>query len=272
MIIKNNSSSGVLFEVLHQNQLRVRSSALVIQGNRVHEISAGTIAEGIADTVGDHVVEIRDDGALKLRPVRPGESVAGDVVGGCYFAPGGCALAYTGGDSQPQFNPFSAWDRIWRPAASAPYGMTLVEGRFWEDINFYSEADGSIINCSCLDATVAATARGKRLPTAAEFELGAIGVTEHSAAGHVVRCVTLDAPRTSRWGVMQATGNLWTWLALRVDPTISICAADLRAGLAGAHWNGGANAGSRAADWNNAPSNSFNSIGARFLCDHLALS
>jgi len=46
---------------------------------------------------------------------------------------------------------------------------------------------------------------------------------------------------------------------------------DNTAVLLGANWSNGANAGSRASNWNNAPSNSNNNIGSRAVCDDNAL-
>ena len=41
--------------------------------------------------------------------------------------------------------------------------------------------------------------------------------------------------------------------------------------LLGANWNNGVNSGSRYSNWNNAPSNSNNNIGARGVCDDTRL-
>ncbi|MGH6682780.1 MAG: hypothetical protein ACRECA_02450, partial [Pseudolabrys sp.] len=52
---------------------------------------------------------------------------------------------------------------------------------------------------------------GKSLLSVYEFFAAAYGVTEKTAARSDPRTTKLDAPRTSRWGVMQATGNMWVW-------------------------------------------------------------
>lgn len=41
--------------------------------------------------------------------------------------------------------------------------------------------------------------------------------------------------------------------------------------LLGGNWNNGANAGSRCSNWNNAPTNSNNNIGARGVCEDTRL-
>lgn len=41
--------------------------------------------------------------------------------------------------------------------------------------------------------------------------------------------------------------------------------------LLGGNWNNGANSGSRCSNWNNAPTNSNNNIGARGVCEDMRL-
>lgn len=118
----------------------------------------------------------------------------------------------------------------------------------------------------------------------------------------------LDAKRTSKWGLIQATGNMWAWgadlnfiphtTALTGTPPADADLATwidasktgsykaitgsrgsehtygvngLGAALLGGNWNAGASAGSRASFWVYAPSDSSHIIGARFACDHLIL-
>ena len=99
----------------------------------------------------------------------------------------------------------------------------------------------------------------------------AIGVRERSAAVKYAEYLALDAPRTSRWGIMQATGTRWIWLRIEADPSDTMDEDHLRAFVAGANWVNGAYAGSRSSNWLDAPSNSNSYIGARGVCDHLVL-
>lgn len=132
---------------------------------------------------------------------------------------------------------------------------------------------------------------GKRLPTYDEFAALAYGTTEATSSGGS------DVPTTgvsgtgatnawnkftSRWGVIQATGCLWIW------------GGEFGGGAAGAAWTantggrgstyqmenavllGGTwgyttESGSRCSDWLNSPTRSYNSVGARGVCDHLTL-
>jgi hypothetical protein len=213
-----------------------------------------------------------------------------DYIGGFHFAPGGNAAARAGGDEIPAINPFSLWDLNFRPACPDPRGMALVEmlGRkFWADIYLTGSncaedgtskfgvtiADG---NDRPLDpagktykrfdyATAAAVmaAHGKGLLSVEEFFAAAFGVTEKTAIGDDPVRTGLDAPRTSKFGLMQATGNLWVW-GHDGDPDTP------RASLFGGYWWGGDDAGSRRADVAyNFPGNSNENFGARGRSDHL---
>lgn len=240
-------------------------------------------------------------------------------IGGFHFAPGGNASAQAGGDANPAINPYSIWDLKWRPSCLDPRGMTLVSGGFWADI-YHLNTTPDVLGTSKYGAAIATgtalpkvaaafggdgvasypdmswwtaaellAAFGKRLPTQQEFAALAYGVTEATSAGSQTLTSGLDAPRTSRWGVMQATGNIWVWGAeSAVDPTSTTANAwfadtngrgqsniygsgDFKRPLYGAIWSDGVNAGSRASGWYSAPSVSGIGIGARGLCDHLVL-
>src|SRR5581483_2285966 len=79
------------------------------------------------------------------------------AIGGFHFAPGSNAAGDSGGDTVPQINPCSLWDRNFRPACRNPRGMTLVEyvgGRFWCDI-YLTGVDHETHGTSRLGATIA---------------------------------------------------------------------------------------------------------------------
>jgi hypothetical protein len=79
----------------------------------------------------DYFIRLADN-VLQASPVD--DAGVYGVVGGFHFAPGGNALARSGGDDVPAINPFSCWDFGWRPTCADPRGMTCVDGRFWADI------------------------------------------------------------------------------------------------------------------------------------------
>jgi hypothetical protein len=113
--------------------------------------------------------------------------------------------------------------------------MTCVDGKFWADIYLLNDdpaddgtsrfgkriADGNDPparrggdSYGHLDRDVAVevlAAAGKHLLSPEEFFAAAFGVTEGTSAGRDPKKTGLDALRTSRWGVMQATGNMSTW-------------------------------------------------------------
>jgi hypothetical protein len=214
------------------------------------------------------------------------------VLGGFHFAPGGNAAARAGGDDVPAINSYSVWDLNFRPACPDPRGMTLVDtgGRkFWCDI-YLTAADHSDIT-SRFGVTIADGAdlpngtgtdgkkykafdyptavavlasHGKGLLSVEEFFAAAYGVTEKSSADENPKVSGLDAPRTSKFGLMQATGNMWVW-GHDGDPD------EPRASIFGGAWLNGGDAGSRFAYLGYWPGSSSDSLGARGRSDHLQL-
>jgi hypothetical protein len=211
------------------------------------------------------------------------------VLGGFHYAPGGNATTRAGGDDVPAINPCSCWDAGYRPSCADPRGMTCVDGKFWADIYLLNDdpaddgtsrfgkriADGNDPparrggdSYGHLDRDVAVevlAAAGKHLLSPEEFFAAAFGVTEGTSAGRDPKKTGLDALRTSRWGVMQATGNMSTWCS-DGDPD--------RPRLAyrcGGDWDVGEFAGSRFAVVEGWPDYSAGWVGARGRSDHLQL-
>jgi hypothetical protein len=186
------------------------------------------------------------------------------------------------------------WDIAFRPACADPRGMALIDmtsHRFWCDIYLLScrvlkegwpssvydaiIADGSSppINPTsgkAFDGFDYETAKsvlaqhGKQLLSIDEFFAAAYGVTEKTAAGKDPKVTKLDAPRTSKFGIMQATGNMWVW-GHDGDPD------EPRASLFGGSWLHDGSAGSRYALVDYWPDYSVDNLGARGRCDHLQL-
>ncbi|KAB2743490.1 hypothetical protein [Brucella anthropi] len=208
----------------------------------------------------------------------------GRLFAGFHLAPGSNATERNGGGSIPAINPYSIWDAGFRPACPDPRGMTrvnLASGEsIWVDIYLlctkhadlgtsrYGEeiANGNTLDRLDFDAAKKIiTSHGKRLLTYDEFRTAAFGVTERSSADRNPRKTGLDAARTSRFGVMQATGNLWVW-GTDGDPQ------DPRPSIFGGSWIGGSNAGSRYAILGHWAEGSGESIGARGASDYLTLA
>ena len=167
------------------------------------------------------------------------------LIGGFHYAPGGNAIAQSGGDTTPAVNPYSLWDLKWRPASPDPRGMTLVANKFWTDIYLLNQSPDtqgtSKYNVAIADGATGGTttaiipsafggdgstryslqdwwstseclgAYGKRLPTYGEFSQLAYGTTENSSIGTDQGSTILNAAYTSKWGVMQAAGVMWVW-------------------------------------------------------------
>lgn len=105
---------------------------------------------------------------------------------------------------------------------------------------------------------------GKGLLSIEEFFAAAYGVTEKSADKGDPDMTGLDAPRTSKFGLMQATGNMWVW-GHDGDPD------EPRASSFGGSWISGDLAGSRYAYVGVWPEYSSDDLGARGRSDHLQL-
>ena len=211
------------------------------------------------------------------------DPLSGPWIGGFHFAPGGCASERAGGDSTPAINPCSVWGRDLRPACPDPPGMALVEAkdghRFWADIYLLGAdhkengtsrhgveiADGrSLPRLDFKIASEIVADHGKRLLTYDEFRTAAFGVTERSSADGDPKKTGLDAARTSKFGLMQASGNLWVW-GTDGDPD------DPRPSIFGGSWLFGSNSGSRCARLDGWPGYSSGFLSARGASDHLSL-
>lgn len=282
------------------------SPALFLTGHAAIAVKAGTAFRGLSfetDTPlplvsggfapgGDYVVVIDDERSVSIE--RLSDAVIADtVLGGFHFAPGGNASARGGGDMTPAINPYSLWDVNFRPACADPRGMALVEkpgGRFWCDIYLLgtdhlangtsrlgativdgddcpdNPAGGRFKKCGYAAAAAVMAHHGKGLLGVEEFFAAAYGVTEKTAHAGDPKITQLDAPRTSKWGLMQATGNLWVW-GHDGDPD------QPRPSIFGGSWFDGDGAGSRYAGvaylW---PDCSIGDLGARGRSDHLELA
>ncbi|MBI1202567.1 MAG: hypothetical protein GC182_08655 [Rhodopseudomonas sp.] len=279
--------------------------ALVVTGRDTIAIRAGTrfgdavfddeapVASSLALQPGaDYVVVVRDGSAVAEMLTGKPDLDDPTVLGGFHFAPGGDATARAGGDDTPAINPYSVWDIAFRPACADPRGMVLVDttrAPFWADIyllgvNHLTDgtskfgveiADGNSPpqnlaggNYSKLDYETAAAVmkhHGKGLLSIDEFFAAAFGVTERTSRDDDPKTTQLDTVRTSRFGLMQATGNLWVW-GHDGDPDTP------RPSFFGGSWWNDGNAGSRRAHVGVWPFYSNEYLGARGRSDHLQLA
>lgn len=163
------------------------------------------------------------------------------LLGGAHYAPGGNATAEAGGDTTPQFNAYSAWDLRFRPKCPDPRGMAFVCNG-WLDI-YLANTTPDILGTSAFGATIADGATlpklpafcggngtatmtafsywesvryfaafGKHLPRYSHLAAACWGVTENTSAATEPTTTALDNLRTSRFGLMQATGSMWCWM------------------------------------------------------------
>lgn len=235
----------------------------------------------------DYYVMLDDDGSAyaDIADNLPNE---GDFAG-FHYAPGGNASAREGGDDKPAINPFSLWDQNFRPSCNDPRGMALVEvlgKKIWVDIYLcgvdHLDKGTSVFGETIADgddlpqnpagkrfkrfdyeaATAVMKHHGKQLLSVEEFFAATFGVKERSSTDEDSETTKLDAARTSKFGIMQATGNMWVW-GTDGDPD------EPRASIFGGSWFSRQGAGSRYAHLGRWPVLSVVALGARGRSDHL---
>jgi hypothetical protein len=290
--LSKTDAGSPVFKVTGRDSLAIKVG-LYFNGDKFAEELSVLMPSGGLEVGADYGVIIGSDHvpqAVKLVGAIPDICFAG-----FHFAPGGNASARSGGDDIPAINPCSLWDLNFRPACPDPRGMALVEmpgKKFWCDIYLTAAdcinddkhqrgtsrfgvtiADGddrpidpvSSKKCPKFDyptAVAVMAAHGKTLLGLEEFFAASYGVTEKTAHSGNPKVTGLDAPRTSRSGIMQATGNMWVW-GHDGDPE------EPRPSIFGGSWVYGSIAGSRYADVDYWPDGSYVHLGARGRSDHL---
>ena len=266
----------------------------------------------------DYAIWVNKDNTIQATSNHTSPPQSGSrKIGGFHYAPGGNATGTSGGNTTPQINEYSFWDLKFRPNCVDPRGTTLIAGGFWSDI-YLTGVDHHINGSSRFNVAYArgttppkipsafggngtstysngnwwnfaevARSHGKRLPTYSEFAALAYGTTENSSVGTDQNNTVLNAEYTSKWGVIQASGVLWSWGDEFAVGSIASFnwfneaggrgniyqagSGSVRSVLLGGNWFYGANSGSRCSFWLYTPSDSSNGIGSRFVCDHLQL-
>ncbi len=278
-----NYEKPILFAA-DRNNASIRAGTIVEIGDAVYRFADDTpVTMGGVEPGKDYAVRIDANG----QPVAENVSAENPLTvegyfAGFHFAPGGHAEGVAGGDSSPAINPYSFWNVGFQPTCPDPRGMALIEfvgGKpFWIDIyltgsNYKEEGTSrygvEIAHGSSLPrldykvATEICASHGKRLPTYDEFRTAAFGATERSSASKHPKKTGLDAARTSQFGLMQATGNLWIW-GTDGHPN------DPRPSVFGGSWFNGSDAGSRCARLDCWAGDSGGGVGLRAASDHMA--
>jgi hypothetical protein len=167
---------------------------------------------------------------------------------------------------------------------TSSYGKTIADGASPPIIPAALGGNGSTTygSLTWFEAMSISAVYGKSAFTQPEFMAAAYGVTDATSRGSDPGTTGLDAPRTSKWGLMQATGNLWIWAQDRGgayntggwNANTEGFGSEYNAPNAsrlGAYWNNASDAGSRSSGWSNSASNSNANISLRCRCDHLQL-
>jgi hypothetical protein len=286
-----------------------------VGGGLVEYASATAITMPTLAAGTDYAIWVGEDATIQATTdfvSAPDELHTWRKIGGFHYAPGENADAMAGGNETPAINEYSFWDLRFRPACSDPRGMTLVAGSFWADI-YLCGADHITNGTSKYNVTIAdgtsppkiptkfggngttaysdgnwwnfaevLQSHGKRLPTYSEFAALAYGTTEADSNGTDPVSTTLIAKYTSKWGVIQSSGCLWTWGdefgggAAAASWTANTGGRGStfqmeNAALFGCAWDNTSYSGSRASVWYYSPTISRSFIGARGVADHLIL-
>lgn len=166
---------------------------------------------------------------------------------------------------------------------SSKIGLTIADGSSAPLVPAQYGGNGSTTygSFTWYEASEMAASFGKRLPFYAEFAAAAFGAPEAGSRGTDPGTVTWE--RASKFGLAQATGVMLQWGAdtngngsggswtASTEGRGSVYSTEARAVFLGGLWGSGANSGSRAAGWYNAPWTSSDTIGARFAAGHLVL-
>lgn len=258
----------------HEGALRVTPGAIVTHDGAEIGMDATVALPEQLEAGADYEIVIDEQGDLIA--VATGKSLSAQALGGFHVAPGGNAPGTKGGDETPAINPLSIWDIGFRPACPDPRGMALATGPgvdpVWVDI-YLTGRDHANAGTSRLDAEILdyvnfaqsqdiAAQHGKRLLTFLEYATAAYGVTERSSDDAKARTTALSPARTSKFGLIQATGQRWVW-GTDGHPD------DPRASLFGGSWLDGSHAGSRYAYLGSWPEYSNGLVGLRLASDHL---
>jgi len=298
-------------------EIKAGTTVAFSDGSQVNFDTATAITMPTLSAGTDYAIWVAPDGTIEAdTSFTTAPTAGGRRIGGFHYAPGGNASAQSGGDSTAQINEYSFHDLKFRPSCEDPRGMTLVADGFWADI-YLLNTNPDVNGTSALGLTIADgnsppiipaafggngstdygsfkwyecqevfAAYGKKAPTYAEFMALAYGVTEETSRGSDPGTTQLDAARTSKWGVIQATGNLFVWgRDVIADGTgspawrdiaegrgeIYTYNDDLRAGRFSGYWGDGDRAGSRSVYWRDSVAFSKDDLSGRGVADHLQL-
>jgi hypothetical protein len=264
-------------------------------------------------------------GARKIGGFHYGLTAPGTTVAGGSFAAAGTGMIWTqpSVDDIAGIDKYSLWDVKWRCAgeqrgmAFDPYVQAWA-AIYWCPTNHITNgisaagtdvASGSVLpriplayggtgatnyaNGNWWTFGEIAASFGLRHPTEREFVSAAYGVTENQSLGGAsvtIPATARQAGYTSRIGLEQASGHIWTWGAdssYRHDGTAVATNYDVNGGrgqiyminslglirvlLGGVRYVAAAS-GSRASSWSDYPWNSNWYIGLRAFGDHLKLA
>lgn len=322
-VFKKADSRSPAFTKTGASSLSIKAGTVVELDGKFIEFKTEKVISMPALAAGtDYFIWVNQDGSVQAVADSGASPAAGArKIGGFHYSPGGHSGNPGGGNSTPEINQYSLWDLKFKPEAQDPRGMVLVANSFWSDIYlcgvdhiangtskynvliadgasppkiptaFGGNGSNAFSSMNWWEASEVVKSHGKRLPSYGEFGALAYGTTEQTSRGTDPGNTIWEPAYVSKFGVCQATGNLWSWgsdFSFRPDGGGDGWAwrtghtngrGDLHlynvnglvAAIFGGNWSDAADSGSRASLWNDYPWLSYSTIGARGVCDHLIL-
>ena len=192
---------------------------------------------------------------------------------------------------------------------TSAYGAAIADGATLPKLPAFWGGNGTTAmgSFSYWSAVQYMAAYGKHLPRYSHLANACYGVTENTSVGTDPTITSLDNLRTSRFGLIQATGSMWCWVDEHKDKIHQVALASgattaqieewinsaktysgkgisewrgqvltygdsgHAVGLHGGNWSSSGVSGSRAGIWGNSPAVSSFYFGARGRSDHLIL-
>lgn len=301
MFVKGDGSQPA-WEAPTVSTLQTASTITVAVGSSAAQVAAGAIIALPALSPGtDYYIYLASDGSLQAAGADVAPPAGERLVGGFHVRDGDGEInprSLWDLSWRPQAHPrgmtLSIDSRVWGDIylMDTQYGVngysrngaTIADGASFPVKPSIYGGNGATAytSMSWWVAVDLATAAGKRLPFYQEFTAMAYGVVERQAVGTDPVTTKHQAGHRSACGCEQITGALWQWGA-DISATAGSAYRDIAEGrgdvyasnivspLFGASWNDGANAGSRASSWIDAPDFSLSSVSARGVSDHLNL-
>lgn len=293
---------SVAFTKTGAGTAEIKAGTKVEVGGNIVEFSSATAITMPSLVAGtDYAVWVKDDGTIQADTSFTAAPGAGNwrKIGGFHYdgepkikARSFWDLKFRPSSPDPRGQTLSLSETCWvdiyplntdpESNGTSKYGATIADGDSPPKIPTLFGGDGSTTYSGFTqrDAIQVMAAHGKTLLTVDESYSARYGAAEESSIGTDPVTTQFIAARESDCGMDMATGCVWEWgLGHGSDGAAASWAtntggfgstnAEPNSPQFGGSWGNGVDSGSRAANWNNAPSISGTRIGARGRSNHV---